>query len=110
MLAINRVLVSQQENMIGLNDYQETFCFPVKVWYDEIGLDVSRFEELNNDYFEHFEQLNIKPNLFEATERVLAYLAGQGVECHIVSAAEENLLRSEVEEHGISQYFASVRG
>ena len=44
---LNKLLVGRGLNKITLKDYQNQFCFPIKLFYKNLGLDVSKTSFIN---------------------------------------------------------------
>lgn len=92
--------------------YLENFDFPVVDFYYLIGytFENESFEEVGEIYAAEYEKRLATTSLFPDAVRVLDALTENGFQQVIISATEQNMLLSQVNRYGISDYFESVLG
>ena len=108
--AINGVLEKRGINPITVEYYRENFCFPVSIFYKELGLDLSEWDEIAKEFGSHYISDIEKVKLFPDVVPSLEELKKAGIETGIFSAMEHKMLNRHVEMLRISQYFRFIEG
>ena len=92
--------------------YLENFDFPVLDFYYLIGytFESESFEEVGEIYAAEYEKRLETTGLFPDARNVLDTLSKKGFKQVIISATEQNMLLSQVDRYGISDYFESILG
>jgi phosphoglycolate phosphatase-like HAD superfamily hydrolase len=107
---LNIMLARRGADAIGMEFYRENFAFPVKPFYEAIGmvLENEDWDELAREYHDLYalepKRLNRESEL--ALERAATAGAGQS----IISALRQDLLERAVGEFGLARYFTHVYG
>ena len=108
--AINAVLEKRGIKPITVEYYRENFCFPVSIFYKELGLDLSEWDEIAQEFGRHYISDIEKVKLFPDVVTSLEELKKAGIETGIFSAMEHKMLNKHVEMLRISQYFRFIEG
>lgn len=108
--AINGVLEKRGKKPITIEYYKENFCFPVSIFYKELGLDLSEWDEIAKEFGDLYISDIDKVKLFPDVVPSLEELKNAGVETGIFSAMEHKMLNKHVEMLRISQYFRFIEG
>ena len=108
--AINAVLEKRGIKPITIEYYRENFCFPVSIFYKELGLDLSEWDEIAQEFGRHYISDIEKVKLFPDVVTSLEELKKAGIETGIFSAMEHKMLNKHVEMLRISQYFRFIEG
>ena len=88
-----------------LEYYLDNFCFPVKKYYELVGFDV----RLSNTFFTAYTNRQEKEtSLNEGVKRNLEKFKKDGYKLYILSASEENILKLQLEQLGILEYFDAI--
>ncbi|MBR4489996.1 HAD family hydrolase [bacterium] len=108
--AINGVLEKRGIKPITIEYYKENFCFPVSIFYKELGLDLKEWDdiakEFGNLYMSGIEKVKLFPDVLPSLEE----LRKAGIETGIFSAMEHQTLNRHVEMLRISHYFRFIEG
>ncbi len=93
---INRMLA--RRGLIQLNQitYKNAFCFPVKLFYERIGIDLRKesFQELAEEYMSDFRSCEDEITLNADASFVLDAIHRRGINQYILSACgKEDLMR-----------------
>lgn len=109
---INEMLASESLPGIDVDTYRRTFTFPVKTYYERIGLDLGpkSFEELSARYIAEYTRRWNQCALHSGARECLENLATQGISQSILSASEEQSLHEAVEFHGLRDLFLRAIG
>lgn len=108
--AINGVLEKRGMKPITTEYYRENFCFPVSIFYKELGLDLRDWDEIAKEFGDHYISDIEKVKLFPDVVTSLEELKKAGIETGIFSAMEHKMLNKHVEMLRISQYFRFIEG
>lgn len=92
--------------------YLDKFGFPVREYYEKIGLDFAKtpFEELSLKFIDHYGKTCRESTLHDNVEKVLKDLSDVGITQSVLSASEENVLRDIVHHFGIEGFFTALVG
>ena len=122
-LCATAVDVMMRKRGIGsesLLEYKQKIQFPVKDYYKKLGFDLSaeNYDRLCDEFADEYAESEIyfklatgKGSLLHAdVMQILNELSESGVTHSIVSASEEELLKRQIAEAGISNHFTNVVG
>ena len=110
--AMNKMLERRNRKTINTEKYLDTFTFPVQDYYILLGFDFGQetFEELSIEYVDlyisHAANSPLQPGVIEALE----FFKSKNCKQIIVSASEQNILETQIEQRNISGYFDSIIG
>ena len=108
----NEMLRSLALPEIDLVAYRDAFRFPIREYYERVGIDLSRveFAELAarwiDRYAEEFPTMALRPDAIDA----LSTAAGAGLRQSILSATHESALHAQLDHHGLSSWFTARVG
>ncbi|MBO4710488.1 HAD family hydrolase [bacterium] len=109
--AINSVLEKRRMHPITIEYYRENFCFPVSIFYKELGLDIkNEWEEIAQEFGKTYISDIDKVKLFPDVVSTLEELTKAGIEVSILSAMEHKMLNKHVEMLRINNYFRFIEG
>lgn len=96
----------------SFKEYRKIFTFPVVEYYERAGLMDSgyTFEELAADYIEQYHIEVQGCTLYKDTQKTLNILKGNGISHSILTAAPEDLVKDQLIQYGISEYFIALTG
>lgn len=107
---LNLMLIRRGAKPIGMGFYRDNFAFPVRPFYERIGmvLEHENWDELAREYHRIYEGMPKRLNgeAVTALERVRSVGAGQSV----ISALRQDLLDRAVAEFGVARYMECVYG
>ncbi len=109
---LNQLLVPRGLNKITLKEYRGKFCFPIKSFYKQLGVDVSdeSFDQLEKEFVNEYDKRMFRPELFDGVLVVLEKLINRGIGLSILSASNEVVLLKLVEHYALTKYFDFVVG
>lgn len=91
--------------------YLDNFCFPVKKYYEMVGFDCSdkNFDRLSKYFFESYTNRQEKETkLNDGVTKNLKRLKEEGYKLYILSASEEKILKLQLKQLGILEYFEDI--
>ena len=99
-------------NAITLGEYKKLFCFPIKLFYQELGFDISAksFSQLEKEFVNEYNQRMFKPKLFNGLLTVLKHFKKQGLSLSILSASNEKILVKLIKHYSLTKYFDYIVG
>lgn len=110
LATLNTMLRRRGVKEIGLEFYRDNFAFPVRPFYESIGmvLDNEDWDELAREYHDLYAQQpkRLNPDAVAALKTV----AAAGVKQSIISALRQDLLDEAVLSYGVREYFEYVCG
>tara|TARA_Y100001970_G_scaffold78745_1_gene100272 strand:- start:3209 stop:3850 length:642 start_codon:yes stop_codon:yes gene_type:complete len=109
---LNALLIPRGLKKITLYDYRDAFCFPIKSFYSQLGVDVSKksFQDLEKEFVFEYNRRMYKPKLFKEVNGVLKKLISRGFGLSILSASNEKTLVKLIKYYSLNQYFEYVVG
>lgn len=110
--ALKKMVEKRGLGTITLQEYKDSFGFPVREFYEGLGFDFSRddWREVSQDFVDTYDLLAGGVELNYGVREVLANLKRQGIKQYILSALQEDTLRKMVLDFGIGGYFERVCG
>ena len=109
---LNVLLVQRGLDEIDEKTYRDLFCFPIKNFYEKIGLDVSQkaFLELKKMFVKEYNSRRYNPSLFPKTKNILQSLVNKNLNLYLLSASHQHVLNDLVEYYGIKDFFDHISG
>ena len=110
--SINQILKNRDLPLITLDTYMSLFTFPVKNFYEELGLNFRKhsFSKIGHEFIEfyniNFKKLKLHDNAF----RILNKIKKSDVTQSILSAAMQEMLEDWILNHKITDFFVKVSG
>ena len=112
--AVNVMLENRALDKIpDVQTYRELFCFPIIEYYAKLGFDFEKedyYKVLAPEwvalYLENYRYSQLTPGAKQTLER----LAALGCVQHLLSATELEMLKGQLQELGLSDYFDEVWG
>ena len=110
LATLNKMLVRRHRPQIGMDFYLDNFGFPVKPFYESIGvcLENEDWDALAREYHDIYaeEDKRLNAQAFEALEAVKARGVGQSV----ISALRQDLLEADMARNGVTKFFERICG
>jgi len=110
---LNGILESRDKVLIGLDQYQEEFSFPVRQYYEEsLGFNFSEesFDDIADEYLRAYNRRRYECRLQRGANDVLSLLDSKGVNQMVLSAYPQGMLNEAIGYYGISDMFNEVIG
>lgn len=109
---MNNMLNKRSMKQITVDYYREIFTFPVKEYYQKLGLDVSdaNWEILSHEFINNYETEKNKYKLYEDAVRVLEFIRDKGIDQSVLSAYSQNTLEEMISHFGLTDYFVRLIG
>jgi phosphoglycolate phosphatase len=110
---INRILERHALPRLDRARYHEVFDFPVRGFYERIGLDVradERFAELSHEFISTYDARRLEAALHPRVPSLLAAIAGSGRSQSILSAHRQTTLLPLLDHFGLRERFTAVAG
>ena len=78
---LNQLLIPRRLNKISLQEYRDSYCFPIKLFYKKLGVDISEqsFMKLEEEFVHEYNKRMYKPALFANILNFLKWLIENGV-------------------------------
>jgi len=109
---MNSMLTERKLQPLTLTRYRDIFSFPVKDYYLLLGFDFEKepFEKVGMDFMNLYNLRQRECTLHPGAREILLQLSGKGIPQSVLSAREENELRTEIKESGIATFFDKIYG
>ena len=109
---VNAILLSQNLKSITVDGYREKFEFPVRIYYERLGLPSSGplFEKFSYQFIKEYHLSWKKCNLQEYAKETIAFIKSKGIEQSILSAGKQEHVEGFVDHHELRAFFAFVSG
>ena len=111
LATLNEMITVRGGQPIGMEFYRDHFAFPVRPFYDKIGIvahDEDEWNGIAHEYHEVYGRQPKKLNPLAVTALEMAKEAG----CRqsIVSALRQDLLEADMARNGVAKYFERICG
>ena len=111
LATLNEMITVRSGQPIGMEFYRDHFAFPVRPFYDKIGIvahDEDEWNGIAHEYHEVYGRQPKKLNPLAVTALEMAKEAG----CRqsIVSALRQDLLEADMARNGVTKYFERICG
>lgn len=109
---INRLLSKRNLSELDLAAYKEIFCFPVKHFYHQIGVDLEKesIEEISVEYHTLYKSYEKDIRLNTDTVFILDAIREKGIDQYILSASGKDDLLRLVDHFGLTGKFEKIYG
>ena len=109
---LNVLLKSRNIQPITIEQYRNQFCFPIKQFYEKIGIshDSESFLRLEKDFIKEYKARMYLPGLFSDTITTLKMLLKREIEVSILSASNQTILENLVTHYQIKKFFHYICG
>ncbi len=96
----------------SLEKYFECFTFPIKKFYENLGLDFTKesYEDVAAEYIMGYEGRLPECKLMSGAEETLARIKNAGIQQAIISASGSESLKKQMQPFGINEYFSEILG
>ncbi len=94
----------------SLAEYHEQFTFPVKNYYTRAGVTEENFVAVANAWMDEYVRGFVEAPLFPDARDALDAFRAAGCSQTVLSATKRDMLREQLEQAGILDYFADVLG
>jgi phosphoglycolate phosphatase len=109
---MNHLLKPRNLPKLNLEKYREVFTFPVKDYYEKVGIDFEKdpFDTIGHHFMDlYFERLD-KCELQHRALDILESNKRRGLKQFILSAMEQKVLEKSLHDLGVFSYFEAVYG
>ena len=109
---VNEILLSQNLNTISTRSYREQFEFPVRIYYDRLGLPSNGplFERFSQKFIKEYRKRWKKFRLQKDVIKTISFLYSSVIKQSILSAGKQEHVDSFVDHHELSVFFTLVSG
>lgn len=111
-MAVDDMLAKRNLGSVSIDMYKAKIVFPVINLYNEAGFDFESesFQEVCDEYLANYLNKSHMISLHEDVISALEYFKNKGLEQHIVSASDKEVLAQQIKEYGIKSYFVYILG
>ena len=111
LATLNEMIVERGGQPIGMEFYRDHFAFPVRPFYDKIGIVAHDEDEWNGIAREYHEVYGRQPkSLNPLAVDALEMAKEAGCRQSIVSALRQDLLEADMARNGVTKYFERICG
>lgn len=95
-----------------IEEYRRVFNFPVKDYYEKIGFDFNKtpYDVLAKEWFELYTEGTKDPKLMPGVKKTCDKFKEAGIIQTVISACESNILKRQLKELGVYDYFDEILG
>lgn len=95
-----------------LEYYREIFCFPITEYYKKLGHDFEKesYDDVAHEWVEQYLNFSKSSKLHQGILEAFEMIKKKGIKQLILSATEREMLKKQVEELGITNYFDDILG
>ena len=107
---INTLLSNRKKDIISLFQYRQAFTFPIKEFYDRVGLPIygEEYEKLVRDYWALYKSKAKDIPLIGGVLEVLKRLEKNQIKQYVLSASDKRMVFDQMSAHGIGELFEDV--
>ncbi len=107
---INTLLLTREKDTISLPQYRQAFTFPIKEFYNRVGLPISgeEYEQLVRDYWKLYKSKACDIALMDGVLDVLYALEKKQIKQYILSASDKKMIFDQVSICGVQSLFEDV--
>ena len=108
----NELLEKHPGDAMSKDSYREVFGFPIKNYYQQVGFDfqIESFESLCEQFISAYKKALTQCKLHQGAQAVVQQIQKYNISQSVLSAAEDQLLRSMVHRFELSPYFEKLSG
>ncbi len=111
---VNGFLTSRGLKPVTLSYYRNHFTFPVRDFYEKIGISFSHtgneFDEMSKQFIKYYFENLSKAKLHTGVKETLQFLRDTGFRQFVLSAMEQSRLEKSLKDYGIFSFFEGVQG
>lgn len=109
---LNIILAEQNLNPIDVDIYRDLFTFPIKEFYNKLGVDTSdvNFNNIEKHFIYEYNIRKYNASLYDNIPTVLSELCNRNISLSILSASNEIILNDLVSHYKIDSYFDNIVG
>ncbi|MBQ3806514.1 MAG: HAD family hydrolase [Kiritimatiellae bacterium] len=111
LATLNEMIAVRGGQPIGMEFYRDHFAFPVRPFYDKIGIVARNEDEWNGIAHEYHEVYGRQPKKLNPLAVTALEMAKEaGCRQSIVSALRQDLLEADMARNGVTKYFERICG
>ena len=111
LATLNEMITVRGGQPIGMEFYRDHFAFPVRPFYDKIGIVAHDEDEWNGIAHEYHEVYGRQPKKLNPLAVAALEMAKEaGCRQSIVSALRQDLLEADMARNGVTKYFERICG
>ena len=111
LATLNEMIVERGGQPIGMEFYRDHFAFPVRPFYDKIGIVAHDEDEWNGIAREYHEVYGRQPKRLNPLAVTALEMAKEaGCRQAIVSALRQDLLEADMARNGVTEFFERICG
>ena len=111
LATLNEMITVRGGQPIGMEFYRDHFAFPVRPFYDKIGIVAHNEDEWNGIAHEYHEVHGRQPKKLNPLAVTALEMAKEaGCRQSIVSALRQDLLEADMARNGVTKYFERICG
>ena len=111
LATLNEMITVRGGQPIGMEFYRDHFAFPVRHFYDKIGIVAHNEDEWNGIAHEYHEVYGRQPKKLNPLAVTALEMAKEaGCRQSIVSALRQDLLEADMARNGVTKYFERICG
>ena len=109
---VNEILSRNSLNKVSLSYYRENFCFPVRAYYEKIGLSCegASYRELSERFISEYRKRWRTCRLQANALAVISSLNRAGIGQSVLSASKSTDLKTFLDEFGLEKYIELASG
>jgi phosphoglycolate phosphatase len=109
---MNDMLLKRGMDILDIGYYREVFGFPVKEYYRKLGFDFDKesFESLSKEFIDNYTHQLLNANLAHGAELVLKHFRAEGKKNIILSAMQQDMLISSIQNLRFESFFSDILG
>ena len=111
--SINKLLAAHGiDKQLKRDEYRAQFDFPIIDYYRRVGFDFEKtpYEELAVEWVDIYLSNFDKAGLFADLTAALDFFASKGITQSVLSASELGMLKGQISDLGIEEYFDEIMG
>lgn len=108
----NKLLSKRNLPLITSDRYQECMDFPIRLYYNRIGIDftVESFEDAADEFIVEYDRRVTECSLQDGVRQTIEHLTNRGIRQSILSACEHARLQTRIDCFGLRSYFDKLAG
>lgn len=109
---MNQLLRQRDMHEISQGEYQDTFRFPLRDYFRELGFDFQKesFDQLAFEFIRLYRARWQECDLHDNARNVLQVFANRGLSQSVLSAIEHGFLHKMIKFHGLNHFFVKLLG
>ncbi len=107
---LNTMLQNHHLPMVTLEEYKDLFNFPVKDYYQKIGIEGSNYHELSIEFMELYQNASLSCPLYPHLKSILKAIKQKKIIQVCLSASQIDNLKMQLKHFQIDTYFDFILG